>query len=204
MKERFEETGIIKVWQEELCDPQCSSVKAQIELFYRKSAEKRNEEETNVVSLIESYGGSIICKSIIPEISYHAILAEIPRKTAENILSQNDVKLIESEGIMFLKASVQSVSISTDIQNTSFMESMPTSPDTIIEEPIIALFDGMPQENHPLIRNLINVDDPDDISSFSTVDVRVHGTSMASLILRGQDMTSIKRKIHKLYVRPIM
>ena len=66
------------------------------------------------------------------------------------------------------------------------------------------MFDGAPQANHPLLKGMLTVDDPDGFESFYEVRERVHGTSMASLILRGQDMYTIEEKIRKVYVRPIM
>lgn len=64
-------------------------------------------------------------------------------------------------------------------------------PQYVIEEPVVALFDGLPQENHPMLSNLLIVDDPDDYGSTYPVDSRQHGTSMASIILRGKNMYRI-------------
>lgn len=89
--------------------------------------------------------------------------------------------------------------------NNNFSDSNSFSvPTNVIEDPIIAMFDGAPQANHPLLKGMLTVDDPDGFESFYEVRERVHGTSMASLILRGQDMSTIEEKIRKVYVRPIM
>lgn len=202
MAERFEETGIIDSWNEELADPLCSSVKTQIELFYRSSIEKRELAERNVIAFIEKYGGTVICKSLIPEINYHAILADIPRKAANKILSREETELITADEIMFMKSSGQSVA--TGINDSSTENINPVIPEIIHKEPIVALFDSIPQENHLLLKDLLIVDDPDEIGAISTVETRIHGTSMASLILRGQNMQSVNSEIHRLYVRPIM
>lgn len=77
IEERFDETGIIERWNDELADPFCTSVKTEIELFYRSSIEKRRVAESKVTEYVEKYGGTVICKSDIPEINYHAILADM-------------------------------------------------------------------------------------------------------------------------------
>ena len=102
----------------------------------------------------------------------------------------------------WLKPCVQAV-FSSDNNNFSDSNSF-SIPTNVIEEPIIALFDGVPQANHPLLKGMLMVDDPDGFESFYEVRERVHGTAMASLILRGQDMSTIEDEIRKVYVRPIM
>ena len=201
-KERIEDTGLLEEWYQELKNDQNNTVRTEIELFYRTSEQKRNLAEQHIVDLITSTGGSVIRKSLIPEIQYHALLAEIPRVYAQRVLNKEDVELILANEIMFMKGTGQTITVSMS-EEAEESASLST-PTRIINEPIVALFDGMPQENHPLLSNLLLVDDPDALSSNYPVDERIHGTSMASLILRGQSMGSIKDDIHKVYVRPIM
>lgn len=202
IQERIEDTGLLEDWATELIDEDIIAVKTQIELFYRTSDGKRNYAEHKVCDLIVSIGGKVISKSLIPEIHYHAILAEIPRKYAQSIIDREEVELILADEIMFMKGSGQTVTVGMlESDGDAIIESAPTR---IYNEPIVALFDGMPQENHPLLSNLLIVDDPDSLGTNYPVDERIHGTSMASLILRGQDMNSIKKDVHRIYIRPIM
>ena len=77
--------------------------------------------------------------------------------------------------------------------------------EVITEElnPVIALFDGMPIQNHPLLKNRIILDDPDDYESGYESKNRCHGTAMASLILNG-DLNKREFLKHKIYLRPIL
>ena len=200
--ERIEDTGVLEDWKNELLDSNRSSVNAQIELFCRKSSEKQKASEEKIEQLIKECNGTVICKSLIPEIAYHALLVEIPRDYAEKIINQDETKLIIADEIMFIKASGQSVSIGYSLPSNEVLSIV--QPTTIINEPILALFDGMPQENHPLLSDLLIVDDPDGIGNNYPVDERIHGTSMASLILRGQVIGNISQEVRKIYVRPIM
>ena len=202
VQERLEDTGVLDDWRVDLLDANRTMVNAQIELFYRSSAEKRNFAEAKLRQLINNSGGAVLQVSTIPEIRYHAILASIPRNYAEIIINRQEPELVLADEIMFIKASGQSLAVYSGGISTESIDA--SLPDTIIDDPIIALFDGMPQENHPLLSNLISVDDPDDFASMSPVTCRVHGTSMASLILRGQSMFGSVEQIRKIYVRPIM
>ena len=202
VQERIEDTGLLEDWNHDLQNASCDFVRAQIELFFRSSEAKRISAEERITDLISSVGGSIICKSLINEIHYHAILAEFPRAFAQSVLNKEGVELVIADEIMFIKGIGQAavVGLAEETEATAEL----SQPDRIINDPIIALFDGMPQENHPLLSNLISLDDPDSFGSNYPVDERIHCTSMASLILRGQNMGGINKEVHKIYVRPIM
>lgn len=202
-KERLEETGVLEAWKEDLqLEPELSEVKCEIELFYRKSRETQLRRESDVKELIQSVGGQVLGQSVIDSINYHAVLASLPRQTVQSIIDKKEVVLASAEQIMFFQAVGQNVVIYDDsISDSAIQLSTPSSVD---DEPIIALFDGLPQENHPYLNGLLNVDDPDNYSSQYTISSRKHGTSMASLIAYG-DLNNIKHQItHKIYVRPIM
>lgn len=202
VSERLEETGILEAWEYDLQDPDLPMVNCEIELFYRKSEQKRKESLTQVKNIIESVGGKVITNSCISEIEYLAILASIPRQYAEIILKSRNVALVQLEQIMFFKPTGQTIVTYAD-ENINYQNNI-CIPANISEEPVIALFDGLPQENHPLLSDMIIIDDPDDITSSYQVKNRVHGTSMASLILHGNLDNYEKTVIRKIYVRPIM
>jgi len=202
-KERIEETGVLEAWKDDLrLDPELSEVKCEIELFYRKSKETQQRCEKDVKALIQAAEGKFLGQAVIDAINYHAILASLPRQTVQSIIDKKEVALASAEQIMFFQAVGQSVVISADnISDSSVKVDMPS---TIEDEPIIALFDGLPQENHPYLYGILNVDDPDNYAAQYTVSARMHGTSMASLIAHG-DLNNIRHQVtHKIYVRPIM
>ena len=202
-KERVEETGILDVWQEELQDPDIGEVRCEFELFYRRDDQKRAEVETQLKREIEAIGGTVIISSVIPEIAYHSLLASVPRATAESIIGGNrNVSIVIAEPIMFFRPIGQAVVIPNDnLFDSTF--AIPDSED-ISDEPIIALFDGLPQANHPYLQGRLIVDDPDSYATGYVVAARKHGTSMASIIALG-DLSGIARSAkRKIYVRPIM
>lgn len=202
-KERIEETGILEAWKEDLnLEPEQSEIKCEIELFYRKSTESRQRCEEDVKALVRAAGGRILGQSVIEGINYHAILASLPRQTAQSIIDQKDVALASADQIMLFQTTGQKLVISAD--SISDSEVQVKIPESIEAEPIIALFDGLPQENHPYLDGIMTIDDPDNYTAQYMVSDRMHGTSMASFIAHG-DLNNIKHQVtHKIYVRPIM
>src|SRR5207302_2200555 len=71
--------------------------------------------------------------------------------------------------------------------------------------PLVALLDGFPVANHQLLAGNVEIDDPDDLEArYVTNSSRLHGTSMASLIIHGDTNVAsppLKRRIH---VRPVL
>lgn len=68
---------------------------------------------------------------------------------------------------------------------------------------MVALVDGLPLERHEVIKGRMWIDDEDDLSSRYKPHQQLHGTGMASLIIRGDlslDGAPLPRPI---YVRPI-
>ena len=201
-KERLEETGILEAWQTDLQDPSLQNVYCEIELFFRSDSSKRVSAQNEIENAIRAVNGSIISQACIPEIEYHAILVKIPRDYAEQIITNQSVALVNLEQVMFFKPTGQSI-VQTSHESMECLTQV-NIPDEISNEPIIALFDGLPQGNHPLLDNLIAVDDPQNIASTYLVKEMLHGTSMASLILHGNLEAYSHTVNRKIYVRPIM
>ena len=202
-KQRIEETGILESWKEDLADASLGDVKCEFELFYRSDVTKRTRCEQELKAEIEALGGRVLDVSVIPEIAYHAVLASVPRSVAESIINGNqNISIVTAEQVMFFRPVGQSVIIHKD---NSFDGDFAIPPaDEIGEEPIIALFDGLPQENHPYLQGRLIIDDPDNYAAGYVVDARKHGTAMASLIALG-DLSQIDNVVsRKIYVRPIM
>jgi hypothetical protein len=202
-KQRVEETGILKVWEEELADCSLGDVRCEFELFYRINNNKRRESEFDLKTKIEALGGRVLKVAVIPEISYHAVLASIPRQVAQSLIDGNcDISIAIAEQVMFIRPTGQSIAIS---KNNSFEGDFNIPPvESILDEPVVALFDGLPQENHPYLQERLIVDDPDGFATEYVVDARKHGTAMASLIALG-DLSNIRHAAtRKIYVRPIM
>lgn len=138
---------------------------------------------------------------MISEISYHSLLVELPRECIEKIVAKEEVKLVNADQIMFFRPTGQIVeNYGENVQGNHAPEAK--SPQNA--ESIIAFFDGLPQENHPYLKNYLTVDDPDNYTQNYLVSARQHGTAMASLIVHGDLNDNKFSSTRKIYVRPIM
>lgn len=203
VEDRLAERQVFDIWREDIeFDPK-RSVRFEAELWYRGSDNKRKESENIVSELIQNLGGRVISKCFIHSIAYHSILGEIPAEKALQILEQPEVDLIRCENIMFFRPTGQIASgkepVEGDVSDHEFPEEdLPT------DDPVVALLDGLPLENHRLLANRLVIDDPDGWASDYPVIDRQHGTAMASLIVNG-DLNSGSNPLRRLvYVRPIM
>jgi hypothetical protein len=70
--------------------------------------------------------------------------------------------------------------------------------------PLIALVDGLPLENHNLLKGRLVIDDADGYSSQYEARQQGHGTAMASIIVHGDLSIKSEPLARPLFVRPIM
>lgn len=202
VKDRIEETGILEDLKERIQFQQ-QLVPFEIELWFRKSTNQRILNKERLSQLIVKVEGSIISETIIEEIGYHALLVEAPVKIFDDLNEQTEIQFFKSNEIMSFRPIGQSI-----LKTIDPIEIIDTSTQEVNQEnllpPIIALLDGMPIQNNVFLQNRLIVDDPDNFEEDYPAKGRIHGTSMASLILHGDlndNNTPLKTK---LVIRPIM
>ena len=204
--DRLEDTGLLERWKEDL--EYQDSVKFEIEFWFNNDREKQKLIESDFRSKIEEFEGEVIDSALIEEIKYHALLAELPADSAKKFVAdfkQNkDNKVLKSESVMFFNPLPQAdykfhfeelEQLDTDNIGTTEQTDM---------EPVVALFDGLPLQNHQSIKNKLIIDDPEDFENNYLAKYRLHGTSMASLILNGDLNNSFLKHERPIYVRPIL
>lgn len=203
VKDRIEDTGIFNAWRETIAYNENENVKFQIELFYRKNAERRIQAENDLKEILKASNGKVLKTCVIEEIQYHCVLAELPAQEIERIIENyDDIELILNDDIMYFKPTGQNVYVMN--KEIEIKEDFNLPNNSIKEEPILALLDGFPLQNHDLLKNRLIIDDVDGWGSSCISKGRIHGTSMSSLILHG-DLSNIKyTHDRKIYVRPIM
>ena len=202
-KDRTAETHAVDYWRESLELDGDSPVPFEIELFFRSDATKRNNATKTIRQEIQSLSGRVIQECVIDEIFYHGMLVELPRIAIEGLVNRyEEIELSQVDDIMFFRPTCQSAFVSaTDSEiYTTTEKGMPLPTGNAV----VAVFDGMPMQNHRLLRGRVIIDDPDDYATGYESKYRVHGTSMVSLVIYGD----IKRKdtpiSSPVYVRPIL
>ena len=203
VKDRLLETGVIDAWKEDLEHDGGRLIRFEVELWFRNSEEKRSQSSAIVASLIQQLGGHVLAESLHEGIAYHGILAELPANAIQPVVDNPNTELVKCDSVMFFRPVGQMLAGEGLLEDEAVYSDLEehSLPDG---EPVIAVFDGLPLANHRLLNGRLIVDDPDNVESTYNANERVHGTSMASLIVHGDLNDRLRPLGRPVYVRPIM
>ncbi|WNQ11468.1 S8 family peptidase [Paenibacillus aurantius] len=202
--DRLEETHVLDYWRENLEFDGSEVVNFEVELFFRNNLIHRSNSSSLIRRVIQDMGGDVLSECQISEITFHSLLVSLPRNQIENLVNNyEEVQLTRVDDIMFFRP-VGQIAFPVNLGDGPLEEVDVTLVDTEINsEPVVALFDGLPMQNHSLLNGRLVVDDPNDWARLYVVKNRVHGTAMSSLILHN-DLNSEESSLNrKIYVRPI-
>jgi hypothetical protein len=187
-------------WEDSLQD-QSPTVRFEIEAWYFVAAQKNESVRTEIAARVTALNGAVLQRALIPEIAYHGFLVELPRAAVAAILAGATPELVLSDRIMFFRPKAQSA---TAPPGADDLQALQVAPGAVQGAPVVALLDGLPLQNHPLLAGRLDVDDPDGWEGEYEAKDRVHGTSMASLIVHGELDNGGPALTRRVYVRPIM
>lgn len=205
-QDRVRETGLLDHWEETLAvvGQSISSVNVEVELWYRREPAQRASAEAHLRSLVERAGGSVTSQAQIDPIAYHALLVELPIQQVETVLRDGAaaIELLNADEIMFVSPYIPMAVTAPEAESRTSSSIAPV--ERVAGAPRIALFDGLPFQNHDALAGRLIIDDPDGLEATYGVTSRHHGTAMASLILHG-DLSKPGEPLERpLYVRPIL
>lgn len=205
-KDRLLETGVLEDWEENLSLGR-DLVRFEIELWCRGGAFARKKAYADLERLVSADGGRCVAQSEVPEILYHGVLAELPsaslRRTVERLRAEEYTELLQCEGVMFFRPQAQAsfpIGEPGEVMIPDHRNEAPAA----VGEPIVAVLDGLPLENHRRLRGRLRLDDPDGHSERYEPRHQEHGTAMCSLVAHGDlglDGPPLRRPI---YIRPIL
>jgi hypothetical protein len=200
--DRLAETGVLQDWEEHLRLGQ-QPVRFEAELWFRRTAQLRETALARFERSVRAAGGQLVGSSVAEEIRYHGVLAEVPRRAIAAVLQQDfDADWVQADEIMFFDAAGQFLGSPVDrLETAQIGERVQPAPSGT---PVIAMFDGLPLQNHRMLDGRLIVDDPDGWSATYPAVTREHGTAMASVIVHG-DLSAVAPALTRpIYVRPIM
>jgi hypothetical protein len=204
VKDRLEETGVLDDWRARIENNE-EVVPCEIELWFRDDPNQRVEARNRVVSFVEDSEGILVAETLIEEIRYQALLVQLPIASVQTLLETGTraLKLVQCEQVQYFRTAGQAAGVLYEDETTS--DSLPIYDSGLpLGEPVVALFDGLPVQNHRRLDGRLIVDDPDGYEAEYEARYRQHGTAMASLILHG-DLESRERPLaRKIYVRPVL
>lgn len=207
VKDRLEDLSIYQDW-EVFLESSEETHRFEIELWCRADEESRRKAFQQVKAIIDSAKGQVITQCVRPEILYHGLLVELPKpvlkEVVQAIVEKRSTRLLLSQEVMFFKPHVQAVTLKQKPGAESVEEPLLACSSATTREPVIALFDGLPLENHSAYQGMLVIDDPDNLSAqYHSPTSQLHGTSMASLIVRGDLEVDEDQLARAIYVRPI-
>jgi hypothetical protein len=204
-QDRLDETGVLDDWRDRITWER-EHFPCEIELFFYPSSADRSRASAKVRSAVEAVGGSVHHESVIAEIRYHALSVRLPAQAVERLLAgERDLQLIQLENIQFLRASGQMIARCPASKPQALPDFFKASSRPLSSaEPLVALIDGLPLEQHQALAGRLRVDDPDDVGAEYPAEFRRHGTAMASLIIWGDLHRPGEALAQPLYVRPIL
>jgi hypothetical protein len=191
---------VLRYWADEVA-LQRPMVRFEIDAWYFQSQQKNQAAYDEIRSLLEAQGGHTIQRYISADIQYHGVLAELPPQAIQEVLNGAIPELMLSDRIMFFRPRAQALRGSQQDGPVEVLERNVVVADG---QPIVALLDGLPQQNHPLLAQSLVVDDPDGWEGAYEVKDRVHGTAMASLIVHGELDEPSSPLTRRIYVRPLL
>jgi hypothetical protein len=205
-EDRVRETGLRERWQEtlDMIGQSVSTVTVEVELWYRRYSTQRAATEAHAEQIITASGGSILDRSQIGDIGYHALLAELPIQQVHSVLNDGaaSIRLLTADEVMFVSPFTP-MSVAPAALDPVAAVRLPPG-ERVEGLPRVALLDGMPFPNHDALSGRLLVDDPDGLGEHYPVSSRNHGTAVASLIIHG-DLSAPGDVLDRpLYVRPIM
>lgn len=201
-EDRLRDTGLLDNWRFDIENGR-ETVSFEAELWFRGNEELRQRAQAQVEQAVFDAGGQVVHSAVHAEIGYHGVLGSIPTTAAGQILENGAIRLMQLDEIMCFRPAGQSISSPPDSPPIPFAGELPIE-EPASGDPWLGLLDGLPLANHELLAGRLIIDDPDGWEQDYQAGERVHGTAMASLMVRG-DLSSAQEPLRRpIYVRPIM
>lgn len=175
-------------------------IRLEIELVFRADENRGNRAKDTIEQQIIASGGRVISQCRIADIGYHAILADLPVVAVRSITDRAQTSIAGLDFVMHIRPQ----SMATGIEVAEPEVGVRVAPVTVSGSPILALLDGVPVAQHPLLAGALVVDDQFSLEPLAQVDARKHGTAMASLIVHGDRNRQEQRLGRRIHCVPVL
>jgi len=203
-RDRLGRTGVLDVWEHELrTAPDDELVSFEAELWLRRDEQRRNTSLQQLRTELEAHGGELLQSLINEEIGYHGVLGSAPARLLRDAVTHHEIRWLSTGGVRFFHAVGQIAAPAPTNVEPEPLGRQPL-PAAVTGPPRVALLDGIPLANHVLLHDRLIIDDPDGWEATTPASRRVHGTSMASLVVHGDLGVERSPLSTSIYVRPIL
>jgi hypothetical protein len=177
-------------------------IRFEVELWFRDDREKSLVVERECRGLVEVSGGTVLAASRIEAVRYHALLVDLPSEVIQRALTGDLPLLMRAPSVMFFRPRAEGMSLFGTAEGEPPAEEIARPvPD---RPPVVALLDGLPLQNHHLLSDRLSIDSASIDGHEYPAEARIHGTSMASLILHGDLSEDEPTLPSKVFVHPIL
>lgn len=209
IQETLNETGMLARWRE-LVEPldDGTIVPCQIELFYRQRPERRRANEDAIRSLTAELDGAPLGGFIdMPPINFHAVKVGLPAGRVRDLIGalddgrvDVDAQLFNFQGVMYVRPTGQAIPSDGEAapEEVAFAEAEDLAP------PVVAILDGVPNTQHAALRGRVQIDDAFDLARLYQPGERRHGSSMASLVIHGEQPGGGSALARQVYHVPVL
>ncbi len=172
-------------WQDMLEEGQ-TNIRFEVELTARSTTRTSGQSRTEIQTLVDELGGRVLRWCHIEAIGYHAALVETDANAIRILLSDELPAIAHCPRVWRFQPQAQMLGIDypEPVASTPTVQlSEAPAPDL---EPVVAVLDGPPQQNHALLAGRLKIEDPDGFAGDYPVKDRLHGTAMCSLVVWGE------------------
>ncbi|MCB9694873.1 MAG: S8 family peptidase, partial [Alphaproteobacteria bacterium] len=170
----------------------------EVELWFRRRANGAR----GVSRAVEALGGRVLVDATpYPAAGTLLMLVELPSGAVRQLREDPQVALAELMQVRALRAGPQAT---TDVAGEAVDGRPPRAEPCLDKEPVVAVFDGVPLQNHEALQGAILVEDPQNLAVETPVGHRHHGTAVVSVALWRDIDSPAPQPSRPIYVRPIM
>lgn len=175
-------------------------IRTEIDIWYSDSEQRTLDRARELAQILASGGSRVIHEVDLQSIRYRGILADVSAQQVRDALRGLQRGLGIAGQVMYFRPQLRAMAIPEGVDSRGPTNARPVP----AGDPVVAILDGCPLENHALLGPRIIVDDPENFALQAPAQDRVHGTSMASIVLHG-DLTGQSPTIQSRVVcRPIL
>jgi len=209
----FEQLRAVRLWDiRDRVEPDTSSywqqrieagdavIRTEIELWYSDSEHTNVAWANGLRALLQQNGSAVIDAAGISGIRYHAFLVDLPAAAVQLILADENSPLAVAGQVMYYRPHLRAMAPLGGAETSPLAQARPVP----TAEPVVAIMDGVPLQNHQLLGARIILDDPDGLQARAPPGDRVHGTSMASIVLHGDLNAGTPTIASRIVAHPIL
>lgn len=199
--DRVEGTGLEEYLQQQLLLGS-QTLTCSIEVFCTGDVGLDTASVARVVGAIQP-NGQVVASALVPAIRHLELRARLPIGNARTVAELEQIEVFRLEDVMFVRPRAQALVEFDEIdENVELPVRAQAAPK--LTQPRLAMLDGVPIQNHPLLAGYVVLDDPDAFEVRAPVLNRIHGTGMLSLAIHGDLAANQQPLDEKIYLRPIL